>query len=400
MLHRPPLAVLSLLSLAVIACGASEGDGSALDPLSPGGAGGGGGNDAGKAPGNPSNPCGLDTPFAGDENCILPPDPEEGFQLRVGPSDYDDPDVLYAKDDQGRYLWIMEPGDESTQCYHIISPNEEGRYYFKQQYRMRFGSHHMIIQASDNTSGVEGWGRCVGSIVGAIGGTQQIVEDIPPGGVVPPEDEGLGRAMEAHTPLDIQLHFYNPTSEPTLREVWVNFWYKPAEEVQTNLGMLGGFTRLNIPPGTQTTVGNECLFEQAIGAQDPVRVVTLFGHAHYHNTRFAVWHDKVDETSELVYDSYEGAEAPTYYYNTVVQNPVPDPEAHRTGGKSGMLLLRPGEKLRFECDINNTTDVTFCGRNEVFDDEMCNLFGSVAGFGFPCFDLERLSSPTPRPPCP
>jgi hypothetical protein len=115
--------------------------------------------------------------------------------------------------------------------------------------------------------------------------------------------------------------------------------------------------------------------------------VTLFGHAHTHNTRFAVWHDKADGSSELVYDSYEGAEAPTYTYNTVVQNPVADPEARLTGGKSGLLTLAPGEQLRYSCDIDNTTDFTFYGRNEVNTDEMCNLFGSVQGLGFPCFTL-------------
>ncbi len=34
----------------------------------------------------------LHTQYAGDENCILPPDPEEGLQMHVAPADYDNPD--------------------------------------------------------------------------------------------------------------------------------------------------------------------------------------------------------------------------------------------------------------------------------------------------------------------
>jgi hypothetical protein len=35
--------------------------------------------------------CGLDTDYDGDEYCILPPPPDQGFQLHIGPSNYDNP---------------------------------------------------------------------------------------------------------------------------------------------------------------------------------------------------------------------------------------------------------------------------------------------------------------------
>ncbi|HVW28791.1 MAG TPA: hypothetical protein VHC69_25675 [Polyangiaceae bacterium] len=330
--------------------------------------------------------CGLHTSFPGDENCILPPDPDEGLQLHVGPADYDDPDAL----------WVLPPGGEITQCYHLYTPNDVGRYYYGQQYRMRPGSHHMIIIASNDTTSPEGWGNCTTTIVGAIGGTQHPVEDFPPGGVVPPEDAGLGRGLDPHSPLDLQLHHFNPTDQPVLREVWVNLLYKPKEDVTTNLGMLGGLTPVSVPPHTMTTVGNTCDVADAI-APMPVRIVTLFGHAHAHNTRFAVYHDKADGTSDTVYDSYDGAEAPTYTYNTVVQNPAPDPVGRVSGATSGLLTLQANERLRFACDIDNTTDNTLTSTNEVFTGEMCNLFGSVAGLGFPCF---KLPAGTPAPAMP
>jgi hypothetical protein len=171
--------------------------------------------------------------------------------------------------------------------------------------------------------------------------------------------------------------------------VWVNYIAKPADEVKMNLGMLGAFTSMNVAPHTTATISGACKSEQAIGAGDLPRVVSLFGHAHSHNKRFVVNYDKADGTSEVIYDSYDGAEAPTYVYNSLVQIPVADPVARRSGGRSGLLTLAPGEQLSFHCDVVNDTDVTFHGTNEVFNDEMCHLFGAVAGLGFPCFNLNR-----------
>jgi len=36
--------------------------------------------------------CNLDTGYDGDEYCILPPDPSKGFQMHIGPSNYDNPE--------------------------------------------------------------------------------------------------------------------------------------------------------------------------------------------------------------------------------------------------------------------------------------------------------------------
>src|SRR5689334_24266741 len=39
-------------------------------------------------------PCDLSTDYAGDGLCILPPEPGDGMQIHLGPSDYDDPDAV------------------------------------------------------------------------------------------------------------------------------------------------------------------------------------------------------------------------------------------------------------------------------------------------------------------
>jgi hypothetical protein len=71
----------------------------------------------------PANVCGLNTKFSGDGNCILPPEETKGFQVHVGPSDYDNPDSK----------WLVPPGGEVVECYHTYSPNAAPIYYFKQQ---------------------------------------------------------------------------------------------------------------------------------------------------------------------------------------------------------------------------------------------------------------------------
>ena len=355
-------------ALASLACGSTAESGKGGEPVAAA-----------------ENVCGLHTQFAGDDHCILPPAEGEGLQMHIGPADYDNPDDV----------WIMEPSEENTQCFHTYTTNTEPVYYFKQQYRMRPGSHHMIIITSPDTTAEEKWGPCGAGITNAIGGTQHVIEDYPPGHKVAPEDVGLAKEVQPHTPFDVQLHFYNTTENPTLREVWVNLLNvkknaTPAD-VTTNLGMLGGFAPVSVPPKGSLQTGWDCNFENSIPTEstEEIRVVSLFGHAHTHNRRFAVYHRFTDQTEELVYDSYDRQEAPQYVYSSAVENPAPDLENKISGATSGQLIVKRGEGLRFECDIVNELNIQLTGQNEVFTAEMCNLFGSVAGLGFPCFQLAR-----------
>ena len=139
-------------ALASLACGGNSETGEGTKPVGPA----------------VVNECDLHTQFSGDERCILPPAEGDGLQLHIGPPDYDNPDDV----------WVMEPGAETTQCFHTYSPNTESVFYFKQQYRMRPGSHHMIIITSTDTAGEEKWGPCSAGIVNAIGGTQHVVRAV------------------------------------------------------------------------------------------------------------------------------------------------------------------------------------------------------------------------------
>ena len=61
--------------------------------------------------------CQLHTKYAGDEYCILPPPPDKGFQLHIGPSDYDNPEPQY----------ILGPGQETTVDLPAVSTNDKDR---------------------------------------------------------------------------------------------------------------------------------------------------------------------------------------------------------------------------------------------------------------------------------
>ena len=47
-----------------------------------------------------SDECMLSTGQPGDRLCILAPPPEQGFQVHIGPTDYNNPDPMY----------VLEPG--------------------------------------------------------------------------------------------------------------------------------------------------------------------------------------------------------------------------------------------------------------------------------------------------
>ena len=91
--------------------------------------------------------------------------------------------------------------------------------------------------------------------------------------------------------------------------------------------------------------------EQAIDGTG--RIISMFGHRHAWTDRFAVWHN-----DELVYDSWSWKDSVVYDYDSITTNPAPNPDAKTDGATSGILNVNPGDKVRFECDIDNKSDKT------------------------------------------
>ncbi|HMI90785.1 MAG TPA: hypothetical protein VK509_05445, partial [Polyangiales bacterium] len=90
---------------------------------------------------NPDSPdgrgkCGIDSGFPGDEACLLPPAPGEGFQIHVGPKDY--------KNATDVNVFVFEPNRESSECWSFHTPNTEDAYWQTYEMSGRAGTHHII----------------------------------------------------------------------------------------------------------------------------------------------------------------------------------------------------------------------------------------------------------------
>jgi len=302
--------------------------------------------------------CGLDTGYAGDEYCILPPPADKGFQLHIGPTNYDNPEDKY----------ILQPGEENVVDLSAVSGNEEDIVYYYRQYRMRPGSHHVILTAD---------GR-------SIGGTQNLARDNPENGVIPPENDNIGLPLKAKATINANMHFYNFSDKPMLRELWVNYWYKDPATVTETANRIFSMT------GVRAAVAHSHV---VVGASCEIsgngRVLSLAGHRHMNNVRFSVWHKTGDQRT-LVFDDYDAEHPGVLEFNSLVSNPLPDPAAKKMGGVSGILNVKAGDTLDFECEIINTTDKNFVGLNEAADDEMCILTGDSVGATVPgrCTPIE------------
>lgn len=316
----------------------------------------------------------FDSGFEGDDLCIKPPPDGTGLHMHVGPDDYDDPAQIEE--------FVMQPGDESVEYYRFNA--DHGVLFYKQHYRLRPGSHHLIIYALNEPVPEEsqGWGGRddlgSGDTI-PIGGTQRSVSDFPPDGEVPEEDANLARPIGDGQGLSFEMHYINATDQPILREAWLNFMENDSEQIQILGGLFMIGTHFSVPPGASQVLNYTTELSQDEGDK---RVVSIFGHRHANTGRFSAWvHHDGERT--LVYEDYNWDEPAELTYNTVIDNGDPDPATGTPGGYSGMLELVPGDQIEWECEVHNHQDVTLEFGNEVYTGEMCNLFGSTAGGASP-----------------
>ena len=75
------LAALTSVALAAMTLGCSSNKADPTEPTAKGTVDPGGG-----PPKLALDQCGLKTAYVGDENCILPPPPDKGFQVHIGPN--------------------------------------------------------------------------------------------------------------------------------------------------------------------------------------------------------------------------------------------------------------------------------------------------------------------------
>ncbi len=338
------------------------------------------------------------TKFPGDNFCILPPPPDKGVQYGVHPQGAKWFEQV-SKGDMSGYevsatAWLMDDGEEEEANYTTSSPNTAAQNFYRTYPRMRPGSHHMIVSVSDAGT-LESWGPG-GTGLGAefpLPGAQRPDENNPKSLEKPMEDAGLFMKLPPNPKISFNMHHFNASGKQILKEAWTNLWWEEDARIQ-GYGILGlefgQAIGLAIPPGDTVDLHYSWNITQ------PIRLVTAFGHRHAWTTNFVSWVEHPDGKEEIIYQSYQWLDEPTYRYDSMTMNPTPAPENKTDGAASGIRMLMPGQKLHFNCHIEYTdaraqsegapkpSEIgTLRFANEAFTAEMCILFGSTAAVRLP-----------------
>ena len=314
--------------------------------------------------------CGLNTKFPGDEYCLLPPPPDKGFQIHVGPTNYDNPEPQY----------ILAAGDEATNDFKVTSGNTSKKFFYYRQFRMRPSAHHNIVTSS--AGGGFGMGRRIGT-------SNHLAEDSPSGGVIAPENEGVGIEIAPNQTINVNLHSINISDKPMLREVWINFWYRDESEVTESVEEMfqTGDVTFAVQPREDKVLGPYKCTIQGNG-----RMLWFYGHRHANNVRFSVWRNRGSQR-DLFYEGLNWEEPLVLEFSSTVKNPVPDRAKNIEGGWSGILDMKAGDVIEWECHVINKTDGVLRFANETYTAEMCimdaelvgancaSAFGAAAGAG-------------------
>jgi hypothetical protein len=333
------------------------------------------------------------TSFPGDEFCILPPPPDQGIQYGVHPQGLKWFEQVSAGDMSGyenvRDDFVMKNGEEEELNYHTTTTNEASANYYRNYARMRPGSHHMIVSAQAPDAQLEAWGP--GSPDGLNSGTslpgaQRPDENGPKALEKPADDKGLYAVLPAKTGVTFNMHHFNVSGQDILKEAWTNLWWETDATIPVK-GIAGipltQVALLNIPAGDTQDL------HYSYSITSPIRLVTAFGHRHAWTTNFSAWVEKSDGKTDIVYQSFDWFDEPTYRYDSVTTNPTPAPDKLMDGGSSGVRMLMPGEKLHFNCHVEYTSERAAAVNapepsaplrfaNQAFSAEMCLLFGSTA----------------------
>jgi hypothetical protein len=319
--------------------------------------------------------CGLDTGYPGDILCLKAPPEGEGFQLHMGPENYDDPIEVET--------FLLAPGVENNECFYVTTPNDQLETYYDRLIHMRPVSHHMFLFIIDGAlypdGYPEGWAPCGGFAEGrkgALGGAEVPRVQYPPNGLYAPENAGIGRAVGKKTLIKMEMHSINTTEQMVMRETWTNLWYKPKAEISEfviDVNVLGG-TSVATAPGTKTVM------DVHVPITSAKRILNLYGHMHSHAVRFTAWRTRGEEQLLLMED-YDWFDPVVVSYASNVVNKDPDPAKKTPGGYTGILNFEPGDSLDFQCEVWNDSDVTLRFRNEAITGEMCNIFGEFVGNG-------------------
>jgi hypothetical protein len=311
--------------------------------------------------------CGLNTGFPDDDACISAPSAEEGFQIHVGPSDYTDQAELDR--------FALAPGQEVTACYTLQLPNQDKDVFYQTNvFSGREGTHHVISNYAAPGSPLGGFMAGCPTPLGTLpGAPRAYVPRFP----VAPEYADVGYRIPAGSVGTFDIHYFNYTDGPILREFWQNFYtMDPADMKREALQMRGygglSWSAFPIAPGTDQ------VYQYSHPFTGNGYVMTLLGHYHSHGKRFTAYITRNGSTTpEKVYETFDYQDPLLLHYNSVTENP-PFAEG-QAGAVSGILEVKDGDVLSWECHVVNDGMVGLTYSNDVKNGEMCNMWGYSVG---------------------
>jgi hypothetical protein len=324
--------------------------------------------------GDAARPCPpLNSGYPGDENCILPPPEGKGFQFHYGPKNY-------TQEEMNK--WLIPPGIDVTDCILIDTPNDTEIFYNEYHARMRPGSHHLLMYVTPadlpdtevpQTVCNEGFGQR------NIFGAQTEVIDVKRESDAE-ENFGLATRLPARQQGILQLHFFNAGTTPVLKEAWANLIY--VEDMSTvtqfadpiffisGVDMRVGLNERKIITGKSVV--------PADADPENFRLIIGTGHYHAHTERFSAW-TTINGVREILFEDFDWHEPQLIRFDSVTNRAPSDRVAKKTGGRSGAIYLKPGDTVDWECEVfNHDKERPLTFGNEVFNKEMCNMFGLYA----------------------
>ena len=231
------------------------------------------------------------------------PDPAAGFQIKTQPLS-------------------LAAGSENQDCYFFRVPAEADVFVRRIVMRQSSGTHHMNIFRVRTIVGLSGEDGTVvkgGSDLKNPCWVSSNWADWPlvsntqtsePGKYTTDFGlpEGVAHKFVPGELLMLQSHYVNATTQvtPQVAQVWVNFEYMPASEVQAEVGTLFA-TNQNI----RVCPGETKFFEKVCRVPRPVTVIGANGHFHSRGTKFQmnVW-DEQNGKGVQFYESMEWNDPP------------------------------------------------------------------------------------------
>jgi hypothetical protein len=319
---------------------------------------------------DPRGKCTINSGYPDDNACLVAPAAEEGLQIHVGPTDYTNAAEV-AK-------YILMPGEETSECWTFHTSNTKEVMYQTFELSGRSGTHHIINTMYNVPMTDGGFGVCADPGTGTNG---NIIDNLPgaskaymPRGIVAPENENIGRKIPPNTPSQADMHYYNFTDKPLIREFWMNIYTVDPSKVKQQADQIRGMGGVfwNIPAHSENTYK----YQATISGNG--RILSLLGHYHAHGKRFTASLKRASGGAvEKVFEMYDYRDPATFEYDSVQTNPMFSDSA--AGAVSGMLDVKNGDVLMWECYIVNDSDVSLTYKNEVKTGEMCNMWGSSLG---------------------